>query len=205
MFFKYSNFLILLWIFFTICNSVLAAPSKPVEPPPKVLVLHHSDLFLFKFYFIQTYCTWILCHFFCISQYWYFTFFAISIFNLKLFFQAEPTNNRYKVENISKPAPQKAFYHPSDLSQPQTPFQPPDQDLPPENNEFPVQYQQPTQRPVTTQKAKKTSIVPPPQPQAPPSAVEEKMHGLKLNDFSTKVKISPKFYQHLFLSNILRM
>ncbi|XP_066911184.1 katanin p80 WD40 repeat-containing subunit B1-like [Clytia hemisphaerica] len=100
--------------------------------------------------------------------------------------KAEPTNNRYKVENISKPAPQKAFYHPSDISQPQTPFQPPDQDLPPENNEFPVQYQQPTQRPVTTQKAKKTSIVPPPQPQAPPSAVEEKMHGLKLNDFSTK-------------------
>lgn len=104
--------------------------------------------------------------------------------------QAAPVNQRYKVENISQPAPQKAVYVP--LPADQQPFQPPpviaqntsnEQEAPAESNEFPVQYQQP-QRAGRQPSVKKQQ---PSQQQQPSVAqVDERMGGLNLDEFSRK-------------------
>ena len=99
-------------------------------------------------------------------------------------------NNRYKVENISHAPPQKAVYNPPKAAD-QTPFQPPPQ----ENEDFPVKYQHPTQRPTTTTKVKKTSVAQPPPPStavSQPTAVEERLNDLNLNEFQ---KVFTTFYR----------
>ena len=104
--------------------------------------------------------------------------------------------SQYKVENISHAPPQKAVYNPPKAAD-QTPFQPPPQ----ENEDFPVKYQQPTQRPTTTTKVKKTSVVqqqPPPSTAAShPTPIEERLNDLNLNDFQ-KVFICVFFFFFFF-------